>query len=58
MSAAREAGLDVDRLFKLPMVSCDMKKDESAQVNLPCPECVSLEKIFGRGYGRRLQLLC
>ena len=44
VSGAREAGVDVDRLVKLPMVSNDRKKDESVQANLPCPECVSLEK--------------
>ena len=44
MSEAREAGVDVDRLVRMPMVSYGMKKDESVQVNLPCPECVSLEE--------------
>ena len=41
VSAAREAGVDVDRLVKMPMIS--MKKDESVQVDLPCPDCVLLE---------------
>ena len=45
MSAAREAGVDVDRLMKMPMVSHDMKKDESIQVSLSCPECVVGEVI-------------
>ena len=49
VSAAREAGVDVDRLVRMPMVSYGMKKDESVQVNLPCPECVSLEKSLSDG---------
>ena len=36
--------MDVDGLVKLPMLSVNMKKDQSIQVSLPCPECESLEK--------------
>ena len=41
MSAAREAGVYVDRLLRMPMDSHGTKKDESVQVSLPCPKCVS-----------------
>ena len=49
VSAAREAGVDVDGMMKLPMFSPGLKKDESVQVSLPCPECVSLEKSLSDG---------
>ena len=43
VSAAREAGVDVDRLVRLPMVTRDLK-DVSVQVSVPCPDCVALEQ--------------
>ena len=48
VSAAREA-IDVDRIVRMPMISHVMKKDESVQVSLPCPECVLLEKSLSDG---------
>ena len=44
VGAAREAGVDVDRLVRLPLVTRDLKKDVSVQVSLPCPDCVALEQ--------------
>ena len=38
VSAAREAGIVVDGLVKLPMLNVEMKKDESVQVSVPCAE--------------------
>ena len=50
VGAAREAGVDVDGLVKLPMVvSHRLKKDESVQVSLPCLECEALEKSISEG---------
>ena len=40
--------MDVDGVMKLPMFN-GLKKDESVQVRLPCPECVSLEKSLSDG---------
>ena len=44
MSLAREAGVDVDGIVKLPMVVKNGRRDEGVQVSLPCPDCVLLEK--------------
>ena len=49
MGAAREAGVHVDGLVKLPMLNKAMKKDQSVQVSVPCPECESLEKSMSEG---------
>ena len=49
VSAARESGIDVDGLVKLPMLHVEVKKEESVQVSVPCPECESLEKSMSEG---------
>ena len=49
VSAAREAGMDVDRIVRMLMISHVMMKDESIQVSLPCPECVLLKKSLSDG---------
>ena len=38
VGAAREVGLDVDGLVKLPMMNVGKKKDQSVQVNVSCSE--------------------
>ena len=38
VDAAREAGVDVDGLVKLPMLNEGIKSDQSIQVNIPSPE--------------------
>ena len=42
VGAAREAGVDVDGLVKLPMMNVEVK-DQSVQVSVPCPDCVIRE---------------
>ena len=42
VDAAKEAGVDVERLVKMPMMSS--KKDQSVQVDLPCPNCVQFKE--------------
>ena len=49
VSAAREAGVDVDGLRQLPMLKYDRKQDACVQVSLSCPDCVSLEKSMSEG---------
>ena len=54
VSAAREAGVDVDGLMKLPMLAHEMKKDVSIQVSVPCPECELMEKSVMEGMGEEV----
>jgi hypothetical protein len=51
---AREAGVDVDGLVRLPMLRRNVQMNAGVQVNLSCPECVALERSLSEGMAGEL----
>ena len=51
VTCAREAGVDVDSIVKLPMLDLCERKDAETQVDMPCLKCVTLEKSLEEGMG-------
>jgi hypothetical protein len=58
VSVAREAGVDVDGLVRLPMLRRDVQRNAGVQANLSCPKCVALERSMLEGMAGDFMTSC